>query len=124
MRITSAGYGPHPRRTAALVALVVVSLTATTTGTGLVIAAPASAQSLAVAAAPLAHRTSPVEASRPARYESEVAPVRAVPRAARLGPARDESVSAVVRDVRAAGLGPARAVGTPAPDAPSTGPGP
>ncbi len=40
MRTTSVGYGQHPRRTAALVALVVTSLTATTTGTGLVLAGP------------------------------------------------------------------------------------
>jgi hypothetical protein len=124
MRTTSVGYGQHPRRTAALVALVVVSLTATTTGSGLVMAAPASAQALATAGPPVAHRPSPVEASRTARYENEALPVRAVPRAAGLGPASDEGLSAVVRDVRGAGLGSAPATATSAPDAPSTGPGP
>ena len=124
MRTTSAGYGHHPRRTAALVVLVVVSLPAATTGTGLVVTAPASAQPLAAAGAQVSHPISPIEASLLARYESQGAPVRAVLRAAGLGPVRAENLSAVVRDVRAVGLGPGRAVSRSAPDAPSAGPGP
>jgi hypothetical protein len=105
MRTTPVGYGQHPRRTTALVALVVVSLTATTIGTGLVVAGPASAQSLTTPGAPVVpHRTSLVEPSGPARHQSLGAAVREVP--------------------RAAGTRSDGAVGTSAPGASSAGPGP
>ncbi|MGA3220008.1 MAG: hypothetical protein ABSE77_13175 [Acidimicrobiales bacterium] len=105
MPTTSVGYGQHPRRTAALVALVVASLTATTTGTGLVLAGPASAQPPTATGAPVPpHRTSPVEPSGAARYENPGAMAQGVP--------------------RTAGLGSARAVARSAPGASSPGPGP
>ena len=104
MRTTSVGYGQHPRRTAALVALVVTSLTATTTGTGLVLAG-ASAQPPTAAGTPVPpHRTSPVELPGAARYENPGVMARAVP--------------------RTAGFGSARAVARSAPGASSPGPGP
>jgi hypothetical protein len=105
MRTTSAGYGRHPRRTATLVAVLVVSLTATTTGTGIVLAGTASAQSLTTPAAHgLPNRTSLVEPSSADRYEVLSTLVRAVP--------------------LTAGLGSLRAVTRSAPSASSPGPGP
>ncbi|HXR22790.1 MAG TPA: hypothetical protein VN786_09560 [Acidimicrobiales bacterium] len=105
MSTTSVGYGQHPRRTAALVALVVASLTATTTGTGLVLAGPASAQPPTAAGAPVPpHHANPVEPSGAARYENLGAMARAVP--------------------RTAGLGSVHAVARSAPGASSPGPGP
>jgi hypothetical protein len=102
MRTTSVGYGQHPRRTAALVALVVVSLTTTTTGTGLVLAGPASAQSPTTAE--FEHRTGLVEPS---------------------GGTRHEGLSAAALGVQpASGLGSDGALGTSAPDASSAGPSP
>jgi len=105
MRTTSVGYRQHPRRTTAMVALVVVSLASTTTGTGLILAGPASAQSLTIASTPvISHRTSPLEPS---------------------GPVRHESPGRLVQEVaRPAGAGLARPLARSAPDVRSTGPGP
>ncbi len=105
MSTTSVRYGQHPRRTAALVALVVVSLTATTTGTGLVMAGPASAQS-----------PTPAAGREPEHHTSLVE---------HYGLSRHDGLSAAALDVRpTAGPGSDGALGTSAPDASSTGPGP
>ena len=105
MRTTSVGYGQHPRRTAALVALVVVSLTATTTGTGLVLAGPASAQSPTAAGTPVATDTARAWWSLPvaARHEGLSAAAPMVRRTAGLGSARAAGYISARRLVDGAG---------------------
>jgi hypothetical protein len=95
MRTTSVGYGQHPRRTAALVALGCRQPDRHHRRDRLVLAGPASAQPPTAAGARVPpHRTGPVEPSGAARDEKPGAMARAVPRAAGLGPARPVARSA------------------------------